>query len=98
MKKNYKIPAYLKNKFIVTIAVFVVWVVFFDQNNLIDRVKTLNERKKMREDIEYYKEKIRSDSLKTIELLSNIENLEKFAREEYLMKKENEDVFIIADE
>jgi cell division protein DivIC len=98
MKTKFEIPTYVKNKFFITIVAFVVWIVFFDQNNLIDRVKNMRELNKMYRDIEYYKVQIRTDSLKARELLGNDENLEKFAREEYLMKKDNEDVFIIVEE
>ena len=97
-KKKYNIPPYLKNKFFITIVVFVVWIIFFDQNNFIERFKSMRELNKMYNDIEYYREKIHSDSLKTHELLSDKDNLEKFAREEYLMKKENEEVFIVVEE
>ena len=94
---RFKIPKILRNKFVVTILIFIIWVVFFDQNNLINRMKSYRQLKKMRNDIEYYKEKMIEDSIKLHELLSNDENLEKFAREEYLMKKENEDIFIIEE-
>ena len=96
--KNIKIPGYIKNKYLITVVVFGIWVIFFDQNNLIDRIKSIQELNKMNRDIQYYRSKITSDSLKTYELLSNKENLEKFAREEYLMKKDNEEVFLVMEE
>ena len=92
------VAKYLKNKFLITILVFIAWIIFFDQNNLVERYKSLNELKKMKKNIEYYRVKISEDSLKIHELLSDKENLEKFAREEYLMKKDNEDVFIITED
>ncbi len=46
----------------------------------------------------YYREKIEEDKRKKEELLGNRDNLEKFAREQYFMKKENEDIFIIVKE
>jgi cell division protein FtsB len=47
---------------------------------------------------EYYQQKIEEDRRRIDELKTNTENLEKFAREQYLMKKDNEDIFVIVDE
>lgn len=88
---------FLKNKFALTFIVFMGWIIFFDQNNLFDRVKNLEQYHQLEKDKAYYIEKIRQDSTKLIELKTNKENLEKFAREQYLMKKKNEDIFIIVD-
>ncbi len=70
----------------------------FDQNNLNERRKTAAEYKQLLEDREYYIRKIEEDRQRIRELKTDDENLEKFAREQYLMKKENEDIFIIVDE
>lgn len=88
---------FLKNKFTLAFMIFVGWIVFFDQNNLFDRVQNLNQLHQLEKDKAYYLEKIKQDSIKLIELKTDKENLEKFAREQYLMKKKNEDIFIIAD-
>jgi len=86
---------HFRNKYLVAITVFVLWLVFFDQNNIIDRYKAIRHLNKLKADKEYYQEKIHNDSLRLQELRSNNENLEKFAREQYLMKKDNEDIFLI---
>ena len=90
-----KIWPWLKNKYVLTIAVFVVWMLFFDQNNIVDRIKMTNEIKQLEEDQEFYHEQIQQDSARLSELTTNKENLEKYAREKYLMKKDNEDIFMI---
>ncbi|MDR2037102.1 MAG: septum formation initiator family protein [Bacteroidales bacterium] len=87
----------LKNKFSLSFIVFFVWIVFFDSNNLIERTVSLNRVHQLEKDKIYYENKIREDHAKLDELKSNPENLEKFAREQYLMKKENEDIFIISE-
>ena len=87
----------LKNKFTLTLIIFFGWVILFDQNNLIQRSKILNELHQLEKDKLYYIQKIKDDSQKLNELKTNARNLEKFAREQYLMKKENEDIFIITD-
>jgi cell division protein DivIC len=77
---------------------FVIWIIFFDQNNLIDRIVAVRKYHQMEKDKIYYYEKIKIDSRKLEELRTDRENLEKFAREQYLMKKDNEDIFIVKDE
>ena len=71
---------------------------FFDQNNLLDRKKYVNEYKQLLKDKEYYIQKIEEDRKKLEELQTNNENLEKFAREQFYMKRENEDVFVVVEE
>lgn len=98
-KKNInQFLGFLKNKYILTSILFVIWVLFFDQNNLLDRKKYVNEYKQLLKDKEYYLQKIEEDKKKLEELQTNNENLEKFAREQYLMKKDDEEIFIIKEE
>ena len=85
----------LRNKYSLTLIVFFVWVVFFDSNNLIERTFNLRKVHQLEKDKIFYEEKIKDDRAKLDELESDPANLEKFAREQYLMKKDNEDIFII---
>jgi cell division protein DivIC len=87
----------LKNKFVLTSLIFIVWMTFFDQNNIIERVKAYSQFKQLQSDQMYYRDKIKSDSKELEELRTNKDNLEKFAREKYLMKKDNEDIFLVED-
>lgn len=70
----------------------------FDSNNILDRMKDLKQLRELKREKVYYKERIKTDSLKLNELKTNNENLEKFAREQYLMKKDDEDIFIVIDQ
>ncbi|MDR1864646.1 MAG: septum formation initiator family protein [Bacteroidales bacterium] len=94
-KGFYFILPLLKNKFSLSLILFFVWIVFFDSNNLIERAVKLKQVHQLERDKIYYKKKITEDRAKLEELESNPENLEKFAREQYLMKKAGEDIFII---
>lgn len=85
----------LRNKYLVALLVFLVWLLIFDRNNLIDRVKYLRARHGMELEKQYYLERIDQDSRRLNELKTDRDNLEKFAREQFFMKKENEDVFVI---
>ncbi|MCE1198084.1 MAG: septum formation initiator family protein [Marinilabiliales bacterium] len=76
---------------------FCVWIIFIDDNNLFFLRKNVNKIKEYRVEKAYFKDKIRRDSLHLQEMKSNAKNLEKFAREEFLMKKKNEDIFLIIE-
>jgi cell division protein FtsB len=88
----------IRNKYVLTALVFVLWLLIFDQNNLIERHKGVRQYKQLMEEQQYYQKKILEDRKRINELKTNLENLEKFAREQYLMKKDNEEIFIIVDE
>ena len=87
----------LRNKYVLTSLVFLIWLLLFDQNNLNERRKNTREYNQLLEEKDYYMKKIEEDRKRIQELKTNNENLEKFAREQYLMKKDNEDIFIIVD-
>ncbi len=90
-----KIPPWLRNKYIITIIIFVLWLLLFDANNLLDRWRDMRIFRSLEKDKEYYIERVEEDRRKLEELRSSDENLEKFAREQYRMKKPDEDVYII---
>jgi len=90
-----KIPAVFRNKYILTIIIFIVWLLLFDSNNLIVRYKEMKELYKLKTNKEYYIKRIETDSQKLHELKTDNHNLEKFAREQYHMKKPDEDLYII---
>jgi len=98
MKRFFKkIWPWLRNKYIITISIFLVWIIFLSKYNLVERVRMINDIKEMERDIQYYQQQIARDSLRLRELTTNRENLEKYAREQYYMKKKNEDIFVIID-
>jgi cell division protein FtsB len=83
---------------LIAFAVFVVWVMFFDENNLKKHRQNLSDLTQLEAQVDFYKHKIEADKRKLYELQTNDENLEKFAREQFLMKKANEDIFLIVEE
>jgi len=90
-----QIPPYLKNKYILSVLIFVVWILFLDSNNLVSRVKEMKNLRKLKYEKEYYVQRIEDDKRKLYELKTDDQNLEKFAREQYRMKKQDEDLYII---
>jgi len=87
----------LRNRYSLSLILFFGWLVFFDSNNLIERTIHLRQLRQLEKDKMFYEVKINEDRAKLEELESNPANLEKFAREHYLMKKDNEDIFIITE-
>ncbi|HVN58610.1 MAG TPA: septum formation initiator family protein [Bacteroidales bacterium] len=94
-KYSDKIPSFLKNKYFLTITIFAIWILLLDTNNLLDRVKQVSELHKLKQEKEYFSKKIEDDKKKLNELKTDDHNLEKFAREQYKMKKKNEDLYIV---
>lgn len=94
----HKIWFLLRNKFFLTLIIFIVWLIVFDQHNLLDRYKSRRHLNQIKKDTTYYNEKIIQDRLSIKLLETDDESLKRFARERYLMKAPDEDVFIIVKE
>ena len=86
------------NKYTISLAAFVVWIMFFDDNNWRQHKENLHELALLQEQVRHYKHKIEDDKRRLLELQTNDANLEKFAREQFFMKKANEDIFVIVEE
>lgn len=91
---KHKIFKPFKNIFILILAVFLVWMLFFDANSWLIHHELNTDINALESEKEYYKKEIEKDN-KAIKALSTQEGLEKFAREEYYMKRENEEIYII---
>ena len=87
----------IRNRYIVTTTVLLVWILVFDKNNLLSQIDLAHKLHQLKEDKKYYIEHIKQDETEVRELTNkdNPEILEKFAREKYLMKRDSEDIFII---
>lgn len=73
-------------------------MLFISDSNLFTQFSLSNKLNKLEQEKNYYTEKIMEVQKDREELLSNEALLEKFAREKYLMKKENEDIYVIVEE
>ena len=93
-----KIKTIVTNKYLLAIAVFFVLSFFALDNTYIDRWNNRNKIRELNGQIETYNKQIEVCQKKMQELNTNKANLERFAREEYYMKRKNEEVFIIEDE
>src|SRR5689334_5501151 len=88
----------VKNKFFLVTLAFLVWMIFFDRNDLFSQYEYRRQVHKLKEERDFYKKETDQVNKELSELTSNPQQLEKFAREKYLMKKDNEDVFVIVHE
>ncbi len=88
----------VKNKYVLTTIVFFIWLIAFDNNSIIDRISLGSLNRNLKEQREHYKNQINDNKERMEELQGSTEKLEKFAREQYLMKKEEEELFIIIEE
>ena len=93
-----KIPAFSRNFFFLTAFFFLMWMLFFDSNDIYSQYKLSRKLNKLEARKAYYQEKIMEVRQDREELLSNPELLEKFAREKYLMKKPSEDIYVLVEE
>jgi cell division protein FtsB len=88
----------LGNKWIVAIALFLTWIVFFDENSIVSHQKNKRRLYELKQQEEYYRERISVDKQKLEDLKEGEGKLEKFAREQYYMSKSDEDVFVVVDD
>ncbi|WP_407484165.1 FtsB family cell division protein [Elizabethkingia meningoseptica] len=86
---------YILNKYIITVVVFLVWMTFFDSTSFLVINELNGEIKKYEEQLEYYKTEYQKNDNFYKKLMFNKSEREKFARENYFMKKKNEEIFIL---
>lgn len=92
-----KVPAVFKNPYFIVIVLFGAWMLFFDNNDLATQYRRHKELSALNEKKEYYLQQIAVTDEAYRELTSNPATQEKFAREHYHMKRDNEDVFVIVE-
>lgn len=91
-------PKWLLNKYFLVSSAFILWMIFLDQFNLITQWDRYCQISNLNKQIDYYDVAIQKTNIEKEALFGNLINLEKFARETYWMKKDNEDLFILYNE
>jgi cell division protein DivIC len=95
MKFLAHIPSWLKNKYLLAGAVFLVWIFFFDDRDIPGSIGRISTYKKLQQTEQHLNKQI-AETQKDLNLLkTNPETIEKYARENYLMKKDNEELFVM---
>jgi cell division protein DivIC len=100
MIKNWyeKIPSFLKSFYFIAGSFFLVWLLIFDSNDIITQMRLSKKQKELEETREFYQTNIEEVKADREALLNSDDLLEKVAREKYLMKQDDEDIFVVVDE
>lgn len=94
LKRYLKI---FKNFYLVVGGAALVWMLFFDRYNVVARIETQVRIGQLESDLDFYQqEKARIEEARSV-LENSPQELEKYAREEFRMKKDNEDLFILTE-
>ena len=88
----------VQNKYVVASILFMIWVTFINDIDLIFIMKSKSELNEMKEQLDYYEEQNQQTSESLAEITSDKNTLERFAREQYFMKRSNEDIFVIREQ
>jgi len=97
MKYLNLIPSWIKNKYFLSVSAFIVWILFFDPRDLFTQMEHHRELKELQASKEWYQKEITKESIEAEHLRTNPATIEKYAREKYLMKRDNEDIFLIPE-
>jgi cell division protein FtsB len=92
-----RVPAWLKSKYLIAFGVFAAIMLFFDKNDVFTQSARNRQLQDLQESKQYYSDRIAAERKELEQLKSNPGTVEKYAREKYLMKRDNEDLFIIPD-
>jgi cell division protein FtsB len=91
------IPGWLKNKYFISFATFCVIMLFLDKNDLFTQIDRRKELKELQQSKRYYTSQIASERKESEALRTNPAAVEKLAREKCLMKRDNEELFLIQE-
>jgi cell division protein DivIC len=90
--------SWFKSKYFITLVGFAVWMFFFDDRDITTtHIRHPRELKQLQESKDYYQQQITLISRELNQLKLNTATIEKYAREKYFMKRDNEDLFIIKE-
>ncbi|HCA09787.1 MULTISPECIES: FtsB family cell division protein [Chryseobacterium] len=89
------IQKYVLNKYTITICMFLVWMIFFDKTSFLVINELNGEISRYEDQLEYYKKEYEKNDTFYKKLMNNKSEKEKYARENYFMKKPDEEIFIL---
>ena len=94
LKSRYPVLKFLGNRYVLVLLFFAVWMIFLDNYSYFEQRVLDKEIQELEDNKQYYIHEIKKDST-AIKQLNNPDQTEKYAREKYYMKRENEDIYII---
>lgn len=90
-----KILSFFKNKYVFTTLGLVIWILFFDKNDIFSQLELRSKLKDLEGEKKYYINEIKNIKDQNVHILNDVKDIEKYARENYFMKRDSEDVFVI---
>ena len=90
-----RIPPIFKNKFAIAAVAFLTYLMFFDSVDIPTQVRLHRHLNQLCKQTEYLEKMIEKDRVEYAATLTTMEKMETYAREEYMMKRPEEDLFII---
>ncbi len=91
---KYPLLKILGNRYVIVLCFFIVWMLFIDNTSYMEQRVLNNQLEELEDNKKYYQDEIRKDQ-ENIKLLKNPDQIEKYAREKYYMKRDSEDIYII---
>jgi cell division protein DivIC len=97
MKLFRRISSWIKSKYLIAFGVFAAIMLFIDKNDLFTLSTRSHQLKELQESKEYYTDRIATERKALEQLRTDPGTVEKYAREKYLMKRDNEDLFLVSE-
>ena len=91
---NYPFLKFIGNRYVIVLLFFIIWMLFLDNTSYMEQRVLNNQIDGLEDNKTYYQDEIRKDN-KSIKLLKNPGQTERYAREKYYMKRDSEDIYII---
>ncbi len=95
MKLIRNIPPFVFNKYFLACSLFIGWMLFFDRNDYFTQMERIKNLQQIEQSKDYFAQKIAEGKKFSRDMRSNVDAVEKFVREKYLMKRDNEDLFLV---
>ena len=94
LTNTYPILKILGNRYVIVLVFFTVWMLFLDNTSYLEHRILNKQLNELEDNKKYYQDEIHKDD-ENIKLLKNPDQIEKYAREKYYMKRDSEDIYII---
>jgi cell division protein FtsB len=92
---RYFFLKYINNRYFYTVLAFIIWMAFFDSDNFREQMRLSNKIERLQQQKHFYQTEIQKNKSALNALKYDTTQLEKYAREKYFMKKDNEDIYVI---
>ena len=94
-RRRWQVPRLLWNRYFLTGSAFVVWMLLFDRNDMLTQARVVQQRHSLETKVAWHRAEVAHLQQQRQALMHSGEALERFARERYKMKRDDEDLFLI---